>query len=81
MNEKSPIVIIFTSNVWTINSLSYIVIKFKQIHFTTSYKVKIGAWWVANSVDPDQMLHDAASDLGLHWFTQASLSEYFGLIW
>ena len=24
------------------------------------------AWWVANCVDPDQMLHSAASDHGLH---------------
>ena len=32
------------------------------------------AGWVANSIDPDQMLHSAASDLGLHCLH--SLSVY-----
>ena len=38
------------------------------------------AWCVANSVDPDQMLHYAVSDLGLQ-FAQACLSKWFGKIW
>ena len=29
------------------------------------------ARWVANSVDPDQMLHSAASDLDLHYLLRA----------
>ena len=32
---------------------------------------------MANSADPDQMLHSAATDLGL--FAQACLSQYLGL--
>ena len=32
-----------------------------------------------NSVEPDQMLQNAASDLGLH-FAQACLSQYLGLL-
>ena len=31
---------------------------------------------VANSVDPDQMVHNVAPDLGLHCFTQACLNEH-----
>ena len=36
------------------------------------------AGWVANSMDPDQMLHSVASDLGL--FAQACLSVNIGKI-
>ena len=40
-----------------------------------SYAAKLG-----NSVEPDQMPHSAASDLGLHCFpAQACLSQYLGL--
>ena len=38
------------------------------------------AGWVANSVDPDQMPHSVASDLGLQ-FAEACLSPYLGLLW
>ena len=40
--------------------------KKKKVYFTTYWFVLNSAGWVANSVDPDQMLHNAASDLGLH---------------
>ena len=33
---------------------------------------------MANSVDPDQMFHSAASDLGLQ-FAKAYLSKYLGI--
>ena len=35
---------------------------------------------MANSVDPDQMPHPVASDLGLH-FAKAYLPQYLGLLW
>ena len=35
---------------------------------------------MANSVDPDQMLHIAASDLGQHCFAKACLSQYLGFL-
>ena len=34
---------------------------------------------MANSVDPDQMLHSGAYDLGLH-FSNTYLSQYLGLL-
>ena len=34
--------------------------------------------WEVNNVDPDQTLHFAASDIGLHYLLSASLSEILG---
>ena len=34
------------------------------------------AEWMANSVDPDEMPHFAASHLGLHLFAEACLAKY-----
>ena len=40
---------------------------FEIVHSSTPLDVsKILLYGMANSVDPDQMLHSAASDLGLH---------------
>ena len=36
---------------------------------------------MANSVDPDQMPHYAASDLGLHYLHKSDFSLYLGLLW
>ena len=41
------------------------VLKFEQAHFNTCWSVYQLMDWVANSVDPDQTLHSATSDLGL----------------
>ena len=48
------------------DTFTIIVLKFEQVHFYYPLMcVKLGEW-VANSVDPDQMLNFAASDLVLH---------------
>ena len=49
------------------------VLKFEIVHFTTSWSVWNSAGWVANSVDPDQMQHSAASDLSLHCLLSLSV--------
>ena len=35
---------------------------------------------MTNSVDPDQMLHSVASDLGLHCFLRPVCPNYLGLL-
>ena len=53
----------------------------KKQHFTACCLQKLLR--VANSDEPDQKLHSvasAASDLSLHHFAQAYLSQYFGYI-
>ena len=46
--------------------LTIFVLKFEIIHSSTSWCVYNIAVCMANSVDPDQMLQNVASDLGLH---------------
>ena len=36
------------------------------------------AGWVANSVDPDEMLHSAASHLGLHFLLRPVCPDTYG---
>ena len=44
----------------------YLILLFNKSILLSMNVCKV-AGWVANSVDPDQMLHSAASDLGLHY--------------
>ena len=46
-------------------------LNFYQIHLTVI--VSKNYWIMQNTVDPDQMLHSAASDLGLHCFSDLSV--------
>ena len=50
-------------------------------HLTSPKIWKVPARWVANSEDPDQMLHSAASDPWSTLFAWANLSQYLGLLW
>ena len=52
---------IFTLSIGTPYLLTILVLKFEIVHSTT-----IDIVCMAKSVDPDQMPHSAASDLGLH---------------
>ena len=57
----------FTLSIGTPYLLTIFVLKFKIVHSTTSQDVsKIIAGCMANSVDPDQMLHFVAADQVLH---------------
>ena len=61
MNRNTTVL---TLNIGTSQLLTIFVLKFKN-PFYYLLKPK-NCECVANSVDPDQMLHSAASDLGLH---------------
>ena len=60
------LITLFTINTETPNLLIILVLKFEIVHSTTSWCVQNIAVCFANSVDPDQMPHSAASDLGPH---------------
>ena len=57
---------VFTLSIGTSYILTMLFLKFGKIHLITFWCVRNIAGWVANSVDPDQMQHSVASDLGLH---------------
>ena len=44
-----------------------LVFKLEQVHFTTCLRCLICAGCVANSIEPDQMTHSFAFDLGVHY--------------
>ena len=48
-----------------LNSLPYFIRNFNKYNLLPKLCLKV-AEWVANSVDPDEMPHFAASHLGLH---------------
>ena len=55
---------VFTLSIRTRRLLTILVLKFEQVQFTTRCCVSKIAGWVANSVDPDETPHSAASHLG-----------------
>ena len=57
---------VFTLSIGTPYLHTILVIKFETVHSTSSWCVESSAGCIVNIVDPDQMPHSAASDLGLH---------------
>ena len=56
---------VFTLSIWIIYLLTILVLKFEHPFYYLLMCVKT-AGGVANSMDPDQMLHSAASNLRLY---------------
>ena len=57
---------LFTLSIGMLYLLTILVLKCEIVNSTTSWCVLNIAVCIAISVDPDQMPHSAASDLGLH---------------
>ena len=63
-------------NIGTRQLLTILVLKFEQTHFYYLLTCQLKtASWMANSVDPDQKLQNAASNQGQHFLAQACLSQ------
>ena len=56
---------IFSLNIATPYLVTILVLKFKIVHSTTGVSLKYSCMF-GKQLDPDQMLHPAASDLGVH---------------
>ena len=80
LSEAFTMSIVFTLSIGTPYLRTMFILKFEIVHSITSCCVLNIAVCMANSVDPDQMPHSAASDQGLHCFAKAYLSQYLGLL-